>query len=109
MRLGLDLIDSVRDQQPLGAALGYQFERGLHENHSEVELDRFIDPLRTLYPLVANKAEPSVRARNQLPRVTWLMGCCCVMRGDAIKFPGARTGSRPTRRNDPRSRPSRTA
>ena len=70
VRLGLDLIDSVRDQQPLGAALGYQFERGLHENHPGVELDRFIDPLRTLYPLVANKAEPSgasaqsVAARN---------------------------------------------
>jgi hypothetical protein len=66
------LLDAVRNGQPLGAVLGYQFERGLHEGHRPLELDKYIEPFRTLFPLVANKltpAEPSeatetVAARN---------------------------------------------
>jgi hypothetical protein len=70
VRTALWLVDTVREDQPLGAALGYKFERGLHEKHPGVELDRFIDDFRRLYPLVANKAEDSgepadsVAARN---------------------------------------------
>jgi hypothetical protein len=70
VRAALELVDSVRDDQPLGAALGYAFERGLHEGHPGVELDEFIDEFRALYPLIANKAEDSgepaesVAARN---------------------------------------------
>ena len=70
VRTAMWLIDTVREDQPLGAALGYQFERGLHEGHPGVELDKFIDELRRLYPLVANKAEDSgepaesIAARN---------------------------------------------
>jgi len=70
VRTALWFMDAVRDGQPLGAALGYQFERGLHERHAPLELDKFIDDFRTFYPLVANKTtdsgEPaeSVAARN---------------------------------------------
>lgn len=70
VRMALWLVDTVREDQPLGAALGYQFERGLHERHPGVELDKFIDTFRSLYPLVANKADSSsdpaesVAARN---------------------------------------------
>jgi hypothetical protein len=70
VRTALWLVDTVREDQPLGAALGYEFERGLHQRHPDVELDRFIDEFRNLYPLVANKAEDSgepaesVAARN---------------------------------------------
>jgi hypothetical protein len=70
VRTALWLVDTVRAEQPLGAALGYRFERGLHEGHPGVELDQFIDELRELYPLTANKAEDSgepaesVAARN---------------------------------------------
>jgi hypothetical protein len=38
------LLDGVRQGQPLGALLGYRFERGLHEQG----LDRFIHRFRTL-------------------------------------------------------------
>lgn len=60
------LLDSVRNGQPLGAVLGYQFERGLHEMKKEI----YIAPLRKLYPLVADKGsisgEPveAIAARN---------------------------------------------
>jgi hypothetical protein len=55
VRLAIELLDAVRQGQPLGAVLGYRFERGLHE--SQRELDRFILPLRELAPLVARKLE----------------------------------------------------
>ena len=43
----------MRAGQPLGALLGYRLERGLHENHRELVLDRYIAPLRALAPLDA--------------------------------------------------------
>lgn len=83
-RTALELVDAVRAEQPLGAALGYRFERGLHEGHPGVELDQYIDEFRRLYPLVANKAvdagEPveTVAARNVVDglrlRDAWLSG-----------------------------------
>jgi hypothetical protein len=66
VRTALGLLDAVRDSQPLGAVLGYRFERGLHDR----SLDRFIDAFRVLFPQVANKVEDSgepaesVAARN---------------------------------------------
>jgi hypothetical protein len=59
VRAALAVLDAVRDTQPLGAVLGYAFERGLHEGHPSVELDRFIDDFRRLYPAVANKTVDS--------------------------------------------------
>ncbi|MEO8368638.1 MAG: hypothetical protein ABI806_05530 [Candidatus Solibacter sp.] len=41
------LAAGIRNGQPLGALLGYRFERGLHEAH----LDRLIFTLRTKHPL----------------------------------------------------------
>ena len=58
VRLAGDLLAGVRQGQPLGALLGYRFERALHERsrHDEgVELDRFIHPFRELAPLLAKQ------------------------------------------------------
>jgi len=49
------LIDGTRQGQPLGALLGYRFERNLHD----LGLDRFIAPLRNLAPLAARRLEPT--------------------------------------------------
>jgi hypothetical protein len=51
VRRALYLIDGIRAGQSLAALLGYRFERGLHEEHPGLELDRFIHILRRLYPL----------------------------------------------------------
>ena len=59
VRAALAILDTVRDDAPLGSVLGATFERGLHERHPGVELDRFIDAFRGLYPAVANKADGS--------------------------------------------------
>jgi hypothetical protein len=50
VRLARWLLDSVREGQPMGAVLGYRFERGLHDR----QLDQYIEPLRQLYPLVTD-------------------------------------------------------
>jgi hypothetical protein len=61
-RAALWLLDGVRQGQPLGSLLGYQFERGLHDrSRVGLELDRFVRPLRALAPLVAD-AQPSQEA-----------------------------------------------
>jgi hypothetical protein len=53
------VLDAVRNGQPLGAVLGYQFERGLHEGHPGAELDRYVEPFRGLYPLVGGQLTPT--------------------------------------------------
>ncbi len=49
------ILDAIRTGQSFGAVLGYQFERGLHEGHRPLELDRYKEPFRRAYPLVAGK------------------------------------------------------
>lgn len=48
VRLALSLLDGVRNGQPIGALLGYGFERRLHD----IDADRFILTFRGLAPLV---------------------------------------------------------
>jgi hypothetical protein len=52
VRTALSLLDAVREGQPFGAVLGYRFERELHDRG----LDKFIEPMRRRFPLMANKA-----------------------------------------------------
>jgi hypothetical protein len=59
VRLAAWLLDGVRQGQPLGALLGYRFERRLQN----MKLARFIACFRQIAPLVANKvADTSVGA-----------------------------------------------
>jgi hypothetical protein len=66
VRLARMLFDGVRQGQPLGALLGYLFERRLHE----LRLDDLIDDFRRLAPLEPVNAAPdprpaeSIAARN---------------------------------------------
>ncbi len=52
------LLDGVRQGQPLGALLGYRFERSLHD----AGLDRFVLRLRGLAPLVASAVDNNATA-----------------------------------------------
>ena len=66
MRTAEQLLDGVRQGQPLGALLGYRFERRLHEMGKA----QFIDEFRDMAPLVADRlgaqGEPreSIAANN---------------------------------------------
>jgi hypothetical protein len=58
VRLATWLLDGVRQGQPLGALLGYRFERRLQE----IRKAQFISVFRELAPLVARKLEPGQQA-----------------------------------------------
>src|SRR5262249_42790364 len=72
VRTALSLLDGVREGQPLSVLLGYRFERGLHENHGTLPLDRYIPSFRALAPQpgdLPTAAQPlgaveSISARN---------------------------------------------
>jgi len=53
VRMGLNLLNGIRNGQDASAILGYQFERGLHERylHIPLELDQYIYDFREEFPL----------------------------------------------------------
>ena len=58
VRLATWLLDGVRQGQPLGALLGYRFERRLQEGRTDtVNPARFISAFRQMAPLAARKLE----------------------------------------------------
>jgi hypothetical protein len=61
VRLASRLLDGVRQGQPLGALLGYRFERRLQEAGKP----QFIAPFRELVPLVARKQEENDQPANK--------------------------------------------
>lgn len=58
VRLAEQLLDGVRQGQPLGALLGYRFERDLHERGLDTQVPR----CRALAPLVSADAPPAAGA-----------------------------------------------
>ncbi|HEX8145042.1 MAG TPA: hypothetical protein VF553_20920 [Pyrinomonadaceae bacterium] len=60
VRTALSFLEGVRNGQELGALLGYQFERALHDRYvvDGTALEQFILAFRKQYPLVADKITP---------------------------------------------------
>lgn len=54
VRKAMSVLEGIRNGQTLAALLGYRFERALHDAHNLAEVDKFIYPLRGVFPLVAN-------------------------------------------------------
>ena len=65
VRAAMGFIEGMRAGQDLAAMLGYQFERGLHENYPGVELDEYIYVFRARFPLVRAASRPCRTARPQ--------------------------------------------
>ena len=61
VRTALTFVDGVRNGQQLGALLGYQFERALHDRYviDGTALAQFILAFRKKYPMVADKITPA--------------------------------------------------
>ncbi len=70
------LLDGVRQGQPLGALLGYYFERRLHE----LRLDPFIAPLRGIAPLVVRDREANTAPAEALAANNVVDGLALVRR-----------------------------
>lgn len=64
VRVALQFVEGIRNGQPLGALLGYQFERRLHDRHAEAETDAFIYQVRKAFPLVAKRIADSVEGET---------------------------------------------
>jgi hypothetical protein len=64
VRRALAILEGIRNGQTLPALLGYRFERGLHDEHGLAEVDKFIYPLRQVFPLVANRLK-STKAEDE--------------------------------------------
>ena len=62
VRTALDLLEGMRNGQSLGALLGYQLERGLHDGHGLAEVDELVLDLRKAFPLVADRLEATQTA-----------------------------------------------
>jgi hypothetical protein len=55
VRVAQTYVEGIRNGQPIAALLGYELERGLHEHHPGVELDRYRYVLRDRFPFLAGK------------------------------------------------------
>ena len=60
VRVALQFIEGIRNGQSLGALLGYQFERRLHDRHAEAEMDALIYEVRGAFPLASKRIIDSV-------------------------------------------------
>lgn len=58
VRAALAVLEGMRGGQSLGALLGYQLERHLHDN-GPLQVRALIYPLRREYPLAANQIQPT--------------------------------------------------
>lgn len=95
VRCALRLVEGIRQGQPFGALLGYQFERALHERH----LDQYIDDFRDAFPLVANKeTEPNtgdaveaIAARNVVDGLALARAWGAVINNGDGSCPGSHT------------------
>ncbi len=63
VRMALQIVEGMKSGQSLGALLGYQFERGLHDRH-DVEVDAFIYELRSAFPLASGRLKPTRAPRT---------------------------------------------
>jgi hypothetical protein len=64
VRTALAMIEGIRAGQGLGDLLGYQLERGLHDRHNLVEVDKFIYKLRKAFPLRADHFQSTKTAEG---------------------------------------------
>lgn len=51
-------LDGVRQGQPLGALLGYRFERLLQDRYASGSMEPYVQPFRDAFPLVDGKLTP---------------------------------------------------
>ncbi len=70
VRTALTFLEGVRNGQQLGALLGYQFERALHDRYviGGQALEQHILAFRKKYPMVADKITPGASAADAINR-----------------------------------------
>jgi hypothetical protein len=67
VRLALAFLEGIRGGQSLGALLGYQLERGLHDRSGMAEVDSYVFGLRREFPLRANRIATTKEDDRDIP------------------------------------------
>jgi hypothetical protein len=67
VRAALAILEGMQQGQSLAELLGYELERGLHDNNGE-ELDVFIYELRKAFPLAANRMKRTLIKKGRVPK-----------------------------------------
>ncbi len=70
VRMALSMIQGIQQGQSLGALLGYQLERGLHDRYEEAEVDVFIYELRKHFSLRANQISETSESEEDLDSIS---------------------------------------
>ncbi|RDC62472.1 hypothetical protein [Adhaeribacter pallidiroseus] len=70
VRMALGIIEGMQQGQSLGALLGYQLERGLHDRYEEAEVDFYIYELRKAFPIASNRLVATAVPENEQDSVT---------------------------------------
>lgn len=70
VRMAMGIIQGMQQGQSLGALLGYQLERGLHDRYQEAEVDVFIYELRKAFPLRGNRLRLTRRKLKDLDSIS---------------------------------------
>jgi hypothetical protein len=83
VRKALLLLDGVRQGQSLNALLGYIFESGLHD----LQLDKYAQPFRDLFPIVGSKLTPSSDPSESVAASNVVDGLALRTAWDTGKFP----------------------
>ena len=68
VRLAMSILEGLRNGQSMGALLGYQFERGLHDRQKE-NLDEFILAFRGLFPLASNRLNSTKTGVDSIEKI----------------------------------------
>ena len=55
VRKALKIVEGIQHGQNLAALLGYEFERGIHDNNHLANVDQYLFKLRRKFPLAGNK------------------------------------------------------
>lgn len=65
VRAALAILEGMQQGQSLAELLGYELERGLHDNNDE-ELDIFVYELRKVFPLVSNRLKRTAIGKGRV-------------------------------------------
>ncbi len=106
VRDALHLLDGVRQGQPVGAVLGYRFERALHD----AGLDVYIAPFRAAFPIGKDPTAPPDGPTERVPARDVVNGLTLraavagrldepTMWGDVPELPAVTSTDRPAMRN----------
>lgn len=67
VRKALKIVEGIQQGQSLAALLGYEFERGIHDNNHLANVDQYVFKLRRKFPLAGNRIRSTAESDQNVP------------------------------------------